>query len=292
MSISTSARSSILLLSDSHGRNLNTIITTTHYDVKVYAISGLQWVNKYDKSLSLFSIVQQETFSSLIGSTSYVLFLLGTNSLRNLSAIEVISQVDHLLAFLYSRYIHLRNNKIIITSCIPCLKTSKRFSSTLLLKNNIDHYNTLLLSLSTKYNFSYFDLQIPVDWLGPDMMHIGYHYRSHFSNIILHHIGGLHVERHLDTQVKRRSMQSIAYRNRKRNMKLKQIQKNFTLLREISREWSYPLLKTFLKSKDVQYARLYIAPNNVLHIYFHNTYHLQNAEETIPLQAFTYNRFI
>lgn len=291
MSTSSSFRPSILILSDSHGKNLDSTIITTFYEIKSYSISGLQWINKYNKSLCLFSLIQQDPFSSLMCSTSYVLFLLGTNSLRNWSATEVIVQVDHIIAFLYSRYNHLTNNRIIITACIPCLKPSKRFSTTLLLNANIDHYNQLLLSLATAKCFSCFTLPVSLEWLGADLMHIDYQYRGDFVNIILRYINDLNVNRNLPSRAKNRSLQSITHRNRKRNMKLRRIQQNFTLTREISADWSYQRLKQFLQLKGVKYARLSIVPYNQLHIFFNNFYHMHNAEQALPLNIITFPQF-
>ena len=65
-------KQSVFILSDSHGRCFEPTITTPHYYIQTYSISGLQWINKYDKNLCLFSLIQQNQFSSLINSTSYI----------------------------------------------------------------------------------------------------------------------------------------------------------------------------------------------------------------------------
>ncbi|CAF4138428.1 unnamed protein product [Rotaria sp. Silwood2] len=94
-----------------------------------------------------------------------------------------------------THYPQLRNRKIIITSCIPCFKISKRFSTIASLMNNIDYYNHLLFTLSNQYNFLYFDLQVPSYWLGKDMMHVAYRNHHYFTHTLLNYINSLHVHR-------------------------------------------------------------------------------------------------
>ncbi|CAF1677570.1 unnamed protein product [Rotaria magnacalcarata] len=291
MNDSSSTLPSILILSDSHGRNLEANIITPHYRVKTHSISGLQWINRYDNTLCLFSLIQQDQFSSLICSSTYVLFLLGTNSLRIMSATEVINQVDEILQFLYSRYHHLITRKIIITTCLPCLKPTKRFSSTFLLKKNIDDYNALLLSLSIKLNFLYLDLNITHDWLSHDMMHVHYNYRLDFSNIILNFLNALHLDDDIYENNKHRSASAIKRRNKQRNLKLKEIQKSYTISRDVSPLWSYAYLKTFLKYHTIQYASLSIMKNNILNLRFNNLYHLQFADHALPTNTFDCEHF-
>lgn len=291
MNYSSSILPSLLILSDSHGRSLQPNIITAHYQIKTYSISGLQWVNQYDHTLCLFSLIQQDRFSSLISSASYLLFLLGTNSLRNLSAMEVINQLDDILHFLYSRYHHLTNRKIIITTCLPCLKTTRRFSSTFLLMKNIDDYNQLLLTLSFQFHFLYLDLHVPPTWLGPDMMHIHHSHRLEFSNFILNYINSLHLNNDVSKKFTHRSASAIARRNKKRNMKLKEIQKSYTITREVSSLWSYTYLKRFLKCSAIRYASLYIMSNNTLHLRFNNLYQLQVADHALPINVFDSNHF-
>ena len=169
----------------------------------------------------MLSLIQADPLSSLIHTTPNILFLVGTNSLRNFPATEVIHQLNHVLIFLFSHYSHLKQGKVVITNCLPCLKPSNRFSDISLLQNNIDDYNQLLLSLSTQHNFFHFDLHIPSDWLDHDKLHIDYCYRARFANLIVSYINHLHVNHNTPINIKFRSRQAISRRNRKRNFKLK-----------------------------------------------------------------------
>lgn len=200
---------SFLIISDSHGKSLPSTIVTSNYSINTYSISGLQWLNRYDKNLCVFSLLQTDLFSSAVSTTSNVLFLVGTNSVRNLPASEIISQIDHIFDFLYSHYTHLQNGQLVITTCLPCLKTSRRFPSLSSLTNNINHYNNLLPSLSLKYNLIYFDLRIPLDWLSFDKLHVAYHYRNNFSNLILNYIDSLSVNQNIYIQSQNRSRETI-----------------------------------------------------------------------------------
>ena len=139
---------------------------------------------------------------------------------RNLPATEVIQQ-HQFLVFLFSTYCHLKQGKIIITICPPCLKPSNRYSNISLLQNNIDLYNQLLFCLSSRHNFSVLDLQISFDWLGFDRLHINNTCREQFSNIILNHINNITINHNVST----RSRLSISKRNRKRIQKFETFKK-------------------------------------------------------------------
>ncbi|CAF2156510.1 unnamed protein product [Rotaria magnacalcarata] len=284
-------KQSVLILSDSHGRCFEPTTITPYYCVKTYSISGLQWINKFDKKLCLFSLIQQDPYPSLINSTSYILFIVGTNSVRTLPATEVINQLDHILEILYSQYVHLSNGKIIITTCIPCLKPSKRFPTISLLKNNIDNYNQLLLTLSRKHKFFYLDLQVTIDWLGYDLIHIHYKYRHHFSNLILHYIDSLNVNQRLNDNVQYRSQEAIARRNKIRNQKLKHIQQFFTLAREVHPVWSYAHLKHFLKLNGLRFGSISINSHNRLQIRFNHCMDMTYVDQALPVNIFDWKNF-
>ena len=233
MNFTSSHIQPFLTISDSHGKSLSSVNITVNYRIENYSFFGLQWIHNYDPNLSVFSLIQNEPFISLLYSTSYVLFLVGTNSIRNFFAHEAIDHINQVFTIIYSQYPHLTNYKVIVPACIPCFKISKRFPTTLLLMNNINHYNQLLFQLSHKYNFLCFDLCIPSHWLGDDMIHIGYRYRHDFSNLLLTYINGLHISRNLLKTVNKGPSEEIHRRNKKRNLKLKNIRKNYTLVREI-----------------------------------------------------------
>ena len=285
------AKQLVLILSDSHGRCFEKTTITPSYCIKTFSISGLQWVNRFDSKLCLFTLIQQDPFASLIHSASYILFLIGTNSIRNLPATEIINQIEQTFDILSSQHSCLRNENIIITTCIPCLKPSKRFPTISLLKNNIDNYNQLLLTLSRKNKFLCLDLNVSIDWLGYDKMHIHHHYRDHFSNLILNYINSLNVHQKLNNNVKHRSRAAIARRNKKRNLKLTNIQQLFTLTREVHPLWSYAHLKHFLKSNDIRFGSLSIDSHNRLYIRFTHVIHMTYADQALPVNIFDSTNF-
>ncbi|CAF4990681.1 unnamed protein product, partial [Rotaria socialis] len=193
-----------------YGKCLSPTVSTPYYSITTYSISGLRWFNPYDDNLNLFALIQTEKFSSLFSTTSNILFLVGINSVRNLPATNVIQQLDQFLHLLFSNYTHLTAGQIIITTCPPCLKISNRYSNISLLQNNIDYYNHLLFSLSSKYKVSVLDLKISFEWLGRDGLHIDYVYREEFSNIILNYINNTNMHQQTSSNVSTRSRYSIS----------------------------------------------------------------------------------
>ncbi|CAF1080604.1 unnamed protein product [Rotaria magnacalcarata] len=193
MNFSSTITPSLLIIADSHGKCLAPTIITPHYRVQTCSISGLQWNSKYDNNLSLFSLIQTDTFASLLSTTSNILFLVGINSVRYLPAANVLQQIDQFLISLFSSYSHLTQGKIIITTCLPCLKPSTRYPNIHSLRNNIEHYNHSLYSLSIKKNFRVFDLSLSPEWLGYDGLHINPIYRNHFANILLDYINQINI---------------------------------------------------------------------------------------------------
>lgn len=182
---------SVLVISDSHGKSLQSNIWTHHCQIKAYSISGLQWVNNYNPALSVISLINEEPYVSLLNSTSYVLFLVATNSVRCFSATRIIDQIDQIVKLIHSRHPHLHNNKMIITSCIPCFKTTKRFNTIVSLKHNISCYNRMLHQLSQTLNFIYCDLCIPDNWIAYDLMHIKQQYHQYLANFLLEFIDSI-----------------------------------------------------------------------------------------------------
>ncbi|CAM4874457.1 unnamed protein product [Rotaria socialis] len=210
MTFSSTTNTSFLIIADSYGKCLSPTVSTPYYSITTYSISGLRWFNPYDDNLNLFALIQTEKFSSLFSTTSNILFLVGINSVRNLPATNVIQQLDQFLHLLFSNYTHLTAGQIIITTCPPCLKISNRYSNISLLQNNIDYYNHLLFSLSSKYKVSVLDLKISFEWLGRDGLHIDYVYREEFSNIILNYINNTNMHQQTSSNVSTRSRYSIS----------------------------------------------------------------------------------
>ncbi|CAM4813807.1 unnamed protein product [Rotaria magnacalcarata] len=182
--------------------------------------------------------------------------------------------------------------RIIITRCLPCIKPSNRFSTITLLRHNIDIYNQLLLSLSTKYNVLYFDLSVPFEWLSRDRIHLHHDYHDRFSNITINYLHDSNVHHQSSNNIKYRSREAIRRRNRKKNLKFKQIQQNLIIGRDITSTWSYYHVKNFLRSSNIHYARLVIVSNHALRLHFNNSLDILNADQNLPHNIFDSNNFI
>jgi len=87
-----------LILTDSHGKFNPPIVTTTHYNVITRLVSSLQWIKNYNNQLCIRSLVPSTSISSLLSSCADVLFLIGTNSVRNTTALQIIEQVKDIIA--------------------------------------------------------------------------------------------------------------------------------------------------------------------------------------------------
>ncbi|CAF4584656.1 unnamed protein product, partial [Rotaria magnacalcarata] len=58
------------ILSDSHGKNLQSTIKTPYYQIKTRSISGLQWVNTYDYTLCTQTVLNSPSISSILSSAT------------------------------------------------------------------------------------------------------------------------------------------------------------------------------------------------------------------------------
>ncbi|CAF4205891.1 unnamed protein product [Rotaria magnacalcarata] len=112
----------------SHGKYFPPLLKTSLYKIIVKRISGLQWINHYDKNLCTKSLLLSSSISSILSSCVGVLFLIGTNSIRNTSAPRIIEQLEDIIDLVRFNYGHLQSKAdISITSVFPCHKTSKLF---------------------------------------------------------------------------------------------------------------------------------------------------------------------
>ncbi|CAM4785809.1 unnamed protein product [Rotaria magnacalcarata] len=288
MSTSPSKQKSYLIIADSHGKNLNSIIMHNDYHIITYVVSGIQWINKYNQNLCIYSLIQQDPLAHLINSCTHVLFLVGTNSARNLPATRVINQIKTVLDVLQSKYPHLKHNKTIsIIATFPCLKESTFFPSISLLKANISSYNELLQTLSHTRKFSYVDLNVTVDHLSQDKMHVHHLCKDLMLDAIMKRINNLMIQ--IDNAIlktKNRSQEATT-RRKSRHMKLKNKQKTFTIIRKLHSTWSLKHLKYFLKHNEIKYGRLPETYNHKLRIQFNNLLHLKHAENILPTDIFS-----
>ncbi|CAF3952305.1 unnamed protein product, partial [Rotaria sp. Silwood1] len=88
--------------------------------------------------------------SSHLSTAAAIILLIGTNSLRQFDASQVLQEVAHTINYLHQHYPNLhRKEAIAIVATFPCLKYYPYFPSTLALSANIDLYNEQLQILST-----------------------------------------------------------------------------------------------------------------------------------------------
>ena len=74
---------SFLVVADSHGRFMNPSLTTDHCQIVTKAISGLSWINPHNPALCATSLLTSPALSSLISSSTSLLLVIGTNSVRS-----------------------------------------------------------------------------------------------------------------------------------------------------------------------------------------------------------------
>jgi hypothetical protein len=276
------------LLTDSHGKYFPPITVTPHYKLIVKSISGLQWVNTSNGRLCTRSLIMSSTISSILSSCSGVLFIVGTNSIRNLVAPHIIEQIDDLIDLIRNHHSHLSNKTdITIASVFPCFKPSSIFTSNSSLSSNLTHYNNLLKELACNKNFTVLDLPVTRDHLNYDQMHVHVQHLPFLFNFIHLYFDDLIQQLNQIQHIHRRSRTAITRRNHKRHAKLKQRQALQTVTRPIARVWKLPDLKAYLRYHQIKYSRLPEIRRHQLTIQFNNIQHQQFAEHKLPVTAFT-----
>lgn len=285
MSSTTSIIPSFVIISDSHCKNFTSKITTSNYHVITEAVSGLQWKNPYDNKYCAYSLIRSKSICSLLSSSIGILLLIGTNSVRTTSALEIIKQVEDIINTIRLHHGHLnKKHTITIISTFPCYKTSKRFPSSTLLISNINYYNDKLKQLSNRMNFSYLDLEITDEHLNYDQMHLkspDYLYKK-----IIGYFDKLIVQQSNVPQSQRRSRSAITRRNKKRHEHLKIKQAKHTLIRPIHPLWKLKAVKQLLQLNQINYARLPEIYKHQIRIQFNNEFHKENAEKILSSTIF------
>ena len=275
------------VLSDSHGKYLPTVVTTPYYKIVIKSISGLQWVHIYNSQLCAKSLLSSSFISSFFSSCIGVLLLIGTNSVRNSLALNIIDQVENFISLVRSHHTHLtRKSTISIVSVFPCSKPSSSFPLNSLLSSNIHNYNQLLKDLSLRKNFSVTDLPITPEHLSSDGMHVHYNYLSLLTTSIRYYFDEIISKINKRIHSQHRSRIAINRRNKKGHEKLKQKQKAHTVVRPIHRIWKLKDLKAYHKHKHITYNRLPEIYNHQLRIQFNNSLRQQHAEQTLTLNDF------
>jgi len=225
--------------------------------------------------------------ASILSSSTKTLFIIGTNSVRQFTALEIIDQAEDFIHLLRAQHPHLNDSHAIsILATFPCYKKSQRFPCESSLNTNIQSYNELLLALSSRLNFSFVDFHINEHQLKSDRMHLHSDYHEFFQQSIIHYFNELVRERPINNEVYPRSRDAIRRRNKKRHDKVKRKIQKFTISRPIHRKWSLKILKKYLQYHHIHYHRLPEIHHHQLRIRFSNDAHKQHAEQLLSSEAF------
>ena len=284
---------SFLVLTDSHGKRVPPIINTSSYNIITKSISGLQWVNEHKIQLCTRSLTLSPTFSPLLSSSIGVLFLIGTNSIRQIPALQIMQQIEEIIELIRFHHPHLnKKHDISIVTTFPCYKVSSRFSSPSSLMNNIISYNENLKQLSDRMRFSYVDFKVTDSLLSHDQMHLSSSHQHFLSNAIITYLHDLFNIKINSFKVNCRSQQAFARRNKNRHEHLKQKQSLYTISRPIHPTWHLNELKLFLKEKNIKFSRLPEIYHHQLRIRFNTNHTKQDAEQILSADVFDENHHI
>ena len=213
---------SYFVLSDSHTKFMDPIITTPNYKLIIHSISGLRWLNSSDTNLCTYSLIQTSNISTYLRSSTAIMLLVGTNSLRYVDATQAVQQAAHTIDYIHQHHSHLNQKQSIpIVATFPCYKTTSTFPTPFSLLANIQIYNEALNSLSSTLNFTFIDFQIMDFHLAAYHMHLHSHHRRLISNSITNYFDALPQQPVSTAHPHKRSLNAIKRRNKIRHTKLK-----------------------------------------------------------------------
>jgi len=116
------------VLGDSHARSIPATFSTPSYNLTRTSISGLKWIDDYDRKLSVYALLSLPEIQSSLSQANAVLFFVGTNSVRMLPVRQIIFQIQDVIFPVRRRYPHLnQHGKISISLTFPCFKTNGRY---------------------------------------------------------------------------------------------------------------------------------------------------------------------
>jgi hypothetical protein len=170
-------------------------ISNLSYILNIKSVPGLKFVDYYQRNLSLLHMFFSPETQLLLQDADSVLFLIGTNSIRCFTSLQIINQVEEIIFFLKNTYFQFnRIGNITICSAMPCLKTCRKFPTENDLMSNIESYNRKLNLLSHELNFKILNLPIHIHHLARDKIHIDLRYQHRIFNCIINHFNNI-VER-------------------------------------------------------------------------------------------------
>lgn len=314
-----SSRMKYLVLGDSHVKFIRGTYSTSTYSLVTRSIPGLKWIDSYDRRLSMYALLSQPEIQSSLSESNAVLFFIGTNSVRILTARKIISQVQYIISLVQRNYPYLNQpGKISVSLTVPCFKTTRRFPDEISLVSNIFWFNEELKSLSSEMNFNILDLEITNNHLADDNMHIHARFHNRIFDSIINHFDQMiqivstrsmtstttantssssplpsasSLNQVESTQNSQRSREAIDRRNKKCFERLKEKRKNHTIKRKIHYGWRAEQIKQYLDLHHVKNYRIPPVYNKILRIVFNSQADVDLANEHLAMNAFDESHF-
>lgn len=277
------------VLGDSHTKFTPPFTSTPTHQVFVESVSGLQWINNDNRQVSAIHRLSSFSISSTLASSSAVMFIIGSNSLRMHRAATVLHHLETVLTHLRTQHSQFRSiHSIIIVRTFPCQKTSFSFPSVESLQHIIDQYNHQLTLLSEHLNITVLDFHITPSHLSHDRLHIHRDFINLIPTTILHHFHTLSSSISIQTPTKNhRSRAALQIRNHRRHERRAQQQAILVLTRRVSPEWTINHVKTYLKQHNIICPKISPIRNQQLRLRFNTSSSLDHAAALLPDDIFS-----
>jgi hypothetical protein len=283
------------VLSDSHSKFLPSLTITSTHRIIIKSISGLRWLFTKNRDLCATYQLQRFNISSYLASSTAIMLLIGTNSIRSSPASKIIQQIEDLIHLLRHLHPHLRHkDNIHIVATFPCLKTSRSFPSSSSLRRNIRLYNNQLLELSTTLNFSVVDFNLEENHLRRDKIHIHYKHQYILEDGLFnyfHQLLPVAPPVPLPTPLNRRSQEALRRRNTSRTQRRTNVYKQFCLKRSITSPWNLQSAKSFLHQQQIKFSKVPPIYHNIIRIQFNNSASLEAANNKLSNDVFSTETF-
>ena len=182
-----------LLFGDSHVNRIRSSIIRSSDAIVLHGISGLKWIDYFDRNLSFIHLLFQPQIQSLLFHAEGLILLIGTNSVRAFNSSLIMTQISEIIFVLRYLYPQLnRSYSITISFVFPCLKPLWKNNDINLLRSKIESYNKKLYQLSSEMNFNCIDFHLKKQDLCHDNMHLNANaYRRIFFSFVMPHVNTL-----------------------------------------------------------------------------------------------------
>ena len=296
----TSSLPIYLVLADSHAKRVPSQIFTPSHQVIVHSISGLKWRDHHQAHLSAVHLIRQPSFSSILASTTSLLCLIGSNSLRSFTSTQVIEHLKefiHIIRTFHPQLNHPLSISVVVT--FPSEKPSFRFPTISSLHHNIQTYNHELYSLSSLLHIQIVDFRINTLHLAPDRLHLHHQFSHLIHHNILQHFQYIHSSTSISISSSNpislpsilRSEEARTRRNRRRNQRAALKQASLSLARIVSSEWTITHVKEYLKNHNFNFAKISPIHNRRLRIRFNDRPSFQATSTGLDEHIFSSETF-